>query len=84
MARSEEKPKSPEEYAIEHQRSFRTAFDFLTQHFPPGSDADWWEKTAQDASDASILAGENKLVVKLLAAVYDYLEYEFKRREGQT
>lgn len=74
---------SPEQYAKMHQMAFRTAFDFLTAHFPPGVDADWWQKTATDASDASITAGENKLVVGLLSAVYNYLDYEFqKRREN--
>ena len=88
MTRSDEKnggqPATPEEYAKLHQRSFRVAFDFLASHFPPGQDPEWWEKTAQDASRESILAGEGKLVVELLAGVYEYLEYEYKQRRDQN
>lgn len=71
---------SPEEYLKQHQKAFRTAFDFLTSHFPPELDPAWWEKAAQDASAASIEAGENKLVIGLLIGVYDYLDDEYKLR----
>lgn len=76
--------KAPGVYAIEHQRSFRTAFDFLTSHFPPGSTPEWWEKTAQDVSDASLSMGGDKLTVGLLLGVFNYLEDEFIRREAQS
>ena len=84
MTRSEEKsrdqPKSPADYAILHQRSFRTAFDFLTSHFPPGSDPEWWDKTATEASAASESMLDTPLTMKLLSAVMDYLEIEYKER----
>ena len=75
---------SPEEYLKQHQKAFRTAFDFLTSHFPPEIDPDWWLKTAQDVSAASIEAGENKLVIGLLIGVYDYLDDEYKLRRDQN
>ena len=88
MTRSEEKEAglSPEEYVKMHQRSFRAAFDYLTAHFPPGQDDAWWIQAAKDLSDASVCAGENKLVTGLLIGVYDYLTYEYERRKnnGET
>ena len=85
MTRSEEKEAelSPEEYAKMHQKSFRTAFDFLSSHFPPGQDDEWWIQAAKDLSDASVRAGENKLVTGLLIGVYDYLTYEYERRRNK-
>lgn len=84
MTRSEENirdgPKTPAEYAILHQKAFRTAFDFLASHFPPGTDPEWWEKTAAEASAASESQLDDPLAVKLLIGVYDYLEIEYKRR----
>lgn len=84
MTGSEEKHggMSPEEYAKMHQGSFRTAFDFLKQHFPPGDTPEWWEQTAKDASAASESQLDNPLAKKLLIGVYDYLEYEFKERRN--
>lgn len=73
-------PQRPEEFARMHQRSFRTAFDFLASHFPPGDTPEWWEQAAKDVAEASISMAENKLAVGLLAGVYDYLDYEYKRR----
>lgn len=69
-----------------HQVSFRSAYDFLNEHFPPGPDLEWWEQTAKDASAASVKCGENKLAILLIAAVCDYLESEYKRRgnNGET
>ena len=83
MTESEKKGElSPEEYAMMHQRSFRTAFDFLAAHFPPGMDPEWWDKSAKECSDASIQAGENTLVIELLGAVMNYLGTEYERRGG--
>lgn len=75
---------SPEEYVKLHQKAFRTAFDFLTSHFPPGSDLEWWTQTAKDVTEASILAGKNNLVNGLLAGVYNYLEDEYKQRRNNN
>jgi len=76
---------TPEEYYATHQKAFRTAFDFLTSHFPPGTDSEWWEGTAKDAQ---IVANNQKetLTWGLLAGVLNYLEYESKRRmeQGET
>ena len=71
---------TPEEYAKAHQKAFRCAFDFLTNHFPPGQDSEWWEQAAQDLSAFSIAAGENRLAIELLSGVYDYLEYIWKEK----
>ena len=77
---------TPEEYARLHQKAFRCAFDFLNEHFPPGEDPEWWDKTAKDCSAASIAFGENILVMELLNAVMDYLGQEYRRRnqDGKT
>lgn len=72
---------TPEEYAKMHQKAFRCAFDYLTQHFPPGQDPEWWGQAAKDLSAFSVAAGENRLVVELLSGVYDYLEYVWKERK---
>jgi len=71
---------TPEEYAKEHQKAFRTAFDFLHEHFPPEEDPAWWDQTAKECSAASVAAGESKLVLELLTAVMSYLEIEYRRR----
>ena len=73
---------SPEEYVKLHQKAFRTAFDFLTSHFPPGTDLDWWNAKVSDLSAAGISGGDNKLVNGLLMAVYEYLEDEYKKRRN--
>lgn len=78
---------SPAEYAKQHQKAFRSAFDFLTAHFPPGMDSEWWDQAWADLVAASKSNGENKLVIGILVAVYDYLESEYKKRrnnDGRT
>ena len=75
---------TPEEYAKMHRDSFRCAFDFLNSHFPPEDDLVWWEQAAKDVGEASVSQGENKLAVCLLAGVYDYIDYEFKKRRDQN
>ena len=72
---------TPAEYAKQHQKAFRCAFDYLTQHFPPGDDPEWWEQAAKDLSDFAVAAGENRLVVELLAGVYGYLESIWKEKK---
>ena len=73
---------TPEEYAKMHQKAFRAAFDYLNAHFPPGDGEEWWLKLANDASEASILNGENRLVNGLIAGVMDYIEDEWKKRRN--
>lgn len=74
---------TPEEYAKMHQKAFRTAFDYLNTHFPPGTDDAWWDQAAKELSAASVKAGEGKLVIELLDAVYEYIAYEYHRREKE-
>ena len=71
---------TPEEYAKEHQKAFRTAFDFLNAHFPPDESLEWWDQTAKDCSAASVKAGKGKLTILLLGGVMNYLGDEYKRR----
>lgn len=71
---------TPEQYAQRHQKAFRTAFNFLNEHFPPENEPEWWDQTAKDCSAASITQGENTLVMELLIAVLSYLEEERKLR----
>lgn len=74
---------TPEEYAKIHQKAFRCAFDFLNEHFPPGDTDEWWLKTAQDCSAASIAFGETPIVNELLVAVTSYLSKIYhERRNG--
>ena len=73
-------PMSPEEYAKMHQKAFRTAYNYLNTHFPPGIDPEWWSQAAKDLSDASVEAGETELVIELLDAVYTYIGKVYKRR----
>ena len=78
---------TPEQYAKMHKEAFRSAFNFLNMHFPPGQDDAWWDRTAKDCSATSIEAGENILVMELLIAVMNYLEDERKKRgenDGET
>ena len=69
-----------EEYARSHKEAFRTAFDFLNTHFPPGEDPDWWDGTAKDGQLACAKCGENKLTTGLLIGVFEYLEDEWTKR----
>lgn len=73
---------TPEEYAKLHQKAFRCAFDFLNAHFPPEDTDEWWIKTAQDCSAASIAFGETEIVICLLNAIMDYLGKEYHRRNN--
>ena len=70
---------TPEEYAKKHKAAFRTAFDFLNRHFPPGTDPEWWTQACADVSKENDLA-DNNLATELLLAVYNYLEVEYKER----
>lgn len=73
---------TPEEYAEMHKKAFRVAFDFLNSHFPPEFEPEWWEKTANDAADASVLLGENDLAIELMCALMFYMEREYRKRGG--
>lgn len=75
---------TPEEYAKLHQKAFRCAFDFLNEHFPPQDEEEWWLKTAQDASAASIAFGENELVIQLLCAITNYIGKEYHKRRNNS
>ena len=72
---------TPEEYAKAHQKSFRIAFDFLREHFPPGSTEEWWLQTAEEGAAASEAGGDPELTMQLVIAVNNYIGLEQKRRE---
>ena len=71
---------TPEEYAKTHQKAFRTAFNFLNAHFPPGDTDEWWLQTAQDGAIATADADDDPLTINLIDAVINYLNDEYKRR----
>ena len=75
-----------EQYVQKHQKAFRCAFDFLNTHFPPEDTPEWWEHAVHDVTEASVSQSENNLVVRLLSAVYDYLDDErrIRREESET
>ena len=73
---------TPEEYAKTHQKAFRTAFDFLNAHFPPGDTDEWWLRTAEEGSVAAAEVGEEQLAIELLNGVMNYLGNEYQRRYG--
>jgi len=73
---------SPNEQYAMHQKAFRCAFDFLTAHFPPGQEPEWWDQTAKDVSAAAESQLDNDLTTRLLIGVYEYLSNEWKRRFG--
>lgn len=75
---------TPEEYAKMHQKAFRTAFNYLNTHFPPGMDDEWWDRSAKELSEAGIEAGENVLVVELLNAVFTYIGNEYHKRRDSN
>lgn len=62
------------EYATTHQKAFRTAFDFLAQHFPPENTEAYWEKVAKDCGDICARTNEEPLAVQLVSAVVNYLD----------
>lgn len=70
----------PEQYAAVHKAAFRSAFDFLNAHFPPGMEPEFWLKACDDIAKASEAAHGDVLTNNLLAAVYDYIESEYKIR----
>lgn len=72
---------TPETYAALHKQAFRIAFDFLSEHFPPDHDPNWWEKTMEDVSLIGNMYGENRLVVHLMTAIIEYLNEEEERRK---
>lgn len=71
---------TPEEYAKIHQKAFRTAFNFLNSHFPPGDTDEWWLRSAEECSAASVEANEEDLAIELLNGVMNYLGHEYERR----
>ena len=73
---------TPGTYAAMHKQAFRIAFDFLSEHFPPEHDPNWWDKTTGDVSLIGNMYGENKLVVCLITALLEYLADEEERRKS--
>ena len=72
------------DYAKRHKEAFRAAFDYLNAHFPPGMDSEWWEQAVKDASVVSDECGGNSLVNHMLISLLNYLEDEWRIRDGQT
>ena len=72
---------TPDQYALVHQKAFRTAFDFLNAHFPPAENDEWWLKMAEDCGTASASAN-SPLATELLTGVVNYINNEFMRRKN--
>ena len=77
---------TPGDYAAIHKQAFRIAFDFLNEHFPPEHTPEWWEKTANDVTLIGNMYGENRAAVRLVGAMFEYLEEVDKERtkDGKT
>ena len=75
---------TPIEYAKMHQKAFRTAFDFLTNHFPPANTEEYWNKVALDSGNVSAECGEDPLTVQLVSGVINYLDRECKARSDDS
>lgn len=71
---------TPEQYAVSHQKAFRTAFNFLTGHFPPENTEEYWQKVALDSGNVSAECEEDTLTVQLVSGVINYLDRECKTR----
>lgn len=74
---------TPEEYAARHREAFRAAFDYLNNHFPPGTDDVYWKATDLDGSLICAKGKDNPLLPLLMTAVVDYLEKESKLRRKE-
>lgn len=66
------------EYATAHKKAFRTAFEFLTHHFPPENTEEYWKKVAEDCGNICASTGEEPLTVQLVSGVVNYLDQECK------
>ena len=73
-----------QEYAKNHQKAFRAAFDFLNTHFPPGPDLAWWDSVAKECSEISAKMNNDRLVIYLLAGIMYYLEDLYKERKKEN
>ena len=75
--------RSMEQYATDHKRAFRVAFDYLNAHFPPSLDDEYWTHAATDIGEVSKNAGNDPPTMELLVGVYTYLEKEYTLRRRQ-
>ena len=69
-----------QEYAENHKKAFRIAFNFLNLHFPPEHSEAWWNGVCRDVSDAARANNNDYLTMELLAGVLDYLNEETGKR----
>jgi hypothetical protein len=51
---------------------------------PPPSEVEYWQRTAQDASDTATAQGNDPFLIGLLAAVYEELEREYEQRRKRA
>ena len=75
---------TPEQYAVQHRKAFRVAFDFLTNHFPPENTDVYWQKVVKDSGDISAECEEDPLTVQLVSGVINYLDRECKKRSDDN
>lgn len=67
-----------------HKRAFRTAFDFLMQHWPVQNTNEWWSRTVDDLSLTAEDTKGNELAWRLLGAILDYLSSDYVKEISKT
>ena len=80
MTREDNEIWKPAEYATYHKMVFRAMFNFLHEHFPPGTDPEWWLQYTKDLEATSEQVNGGPLVDGMLTAISDYIEDEYKKR----
>ena len=69
-----------------HKEAFRTAFNYLEEHWPPSWDADgYWVPAAKEALAVTANSdGKNLLTGELMVAVYAYMSRALQRYWPRT
>ena len=63
----------------DHRTAFRLAFDLLNRNWPSENTVEYWEKTGDDFCAVFEEHRDNPLAVKLIEAVFAYLEAEARK-----
>lgn len=75
---------TPRQYAERHAKAFRTAFDFLNHHFPPDMSEAYWDLALKDMKHVFETVGGESLAASLLVVIWEYLDEEARRRNGDV
>ena len=71
------RPTDPSATAL-HKYAFRTAYEFLTEMWPPVNTEDYWTVAATKMKDRFNAAKQDYLAEHMLITVYKYLEQVVK------